>query len=283
MKKFKCDATKREALQAISSIYDPLGLLNPVVVKFKVFLKKICAIKIDWDEKLTGDLLTEWNELIQNLFGIDEIKFDRNYCFTDRNDPFVKVELHGFSDASEKCYGCCVYLRFVHKSGLIKIALVTARSRVSPLKKLMVPKLELLGTLLLSRLLPKIEECFATIFDISTVFAWRDSSMAHSWIINCEKTYPAFVENRVLEIRKNLDVNCWHLIKSKDNPADIVSRGSTHIDLLENSPFLTLQESEWPMLTVGDSFTCLINNNTEVDADVSCGNGANLSVTVDCT
>ena len=57
VKKFKENATKRQVIQAaIASIYDPLGLINPVIVKFKVFFQKLCAIKLDWDDKLPEQL-----------------------------------------------------------------------------------------------------------------------------------------------------------------------------------------------------------------------------------
>ena len=49
--KFVDNPTKREALHAIASIFDPLGLINPVVVKFKVFSQKICVAKIDFQMK----------------------------------------------------------------------------------------------------------------------------------------------------------------------------------------------------------------------------------------
>ena len=232
--KFKENATKRQVIQAIASIYDPLGLINPVVVKFKIFFQKLCVIKLNWDEKLPEQLFDEWRELINELKEVNEIKFERNYCLHDKNDPFEKIELQGFSDASGKAYGCCVYLRFVHQSGKIKTSLVTSKSRISPMKTLTIPKLELLGALLLSRLLPVIEKSLSPVIDITKTIAWIDSSVAYSWMTNDSKTYKTFIQNRVNEIRNNVNVDIWRLINSSNNPADIISRGCKPAQIVDN-------------------------------------------------
>ena len=43
------------------------------------------------------------------------------------NDPFNKIEVHGFCDASKRANGCCVYIRFVKGSGEIVTKILTAR------------------------------------------------------------------------------------------------------------------------------------------------------------
>ena len=69
-------------------------------------------------------------------------------------DYIVSYELHGFSDASEKAYGCCLYLKCVTKNNFISTSLVASKSRVAPYKnKITIPRLELLGKLILSRLI----------------------------------------------------------------------------------------------------------------------------------
>ena len=283
VKRFKENATKRQVIQAIASIYDPLGLVNPVIVKFKIFFQTLCKIKLDWDDLLPEELQNEWCGLINSLKEVDQLSFNRNYCYYDKNDPFEKIELHGFSDASTKAYGCCVYLRYLYKSGKVKICLVTSKSRISPMTELTVPKLELLGALLLSRLLPVVYNALIPLLDISKTVAWIDSSVAFSWIINSEKIYKTFIQNRVSEIRRNINSDVWRLISTKNNPADIISRGCKPMDLLNNDMwtygpgFLILPESEWPVLKVGENFSENdIVLNTHVN-DISIQNDANLS------
>ena len=55
----------------------------------------------------------------------------------------VKSSLHTFADASEVGYGMCSYLRQVNEKKEIHVALVLAKSRVTPLKIVILPKLEL--------------------------------------------------------------------------------------------------------------------------------------------
>ena len=64
------------------------------------------------------------------------------------------LELHAFGDASEKGYHCSVvYLRVPRKDGTFDVSLVMARARVAPLKRVTLPRLELLGALMCSRLI----------------------------------------------------------------------------------------------------------------------------------
>ena len=78
---------------------------------------------------------------------IQEIKIPRKTIFQDN------VELHGFSDASFQGYGACIYLRTLYESGDISVNLVSGKSRVAPLKETTIPRMELLGNLILSRLM----------------------------------------------------------------------------------------------------------------------------------
>ena len=67
----------------------------------------------------------------------------------------MKVELHGFSDASHRAYAAVVYMRSLYSNGRIGVRLVSSKSRVAPLKKESIPHLELLGAVLLARLVNK--------------------------------------------------------------------------------------------------------------------------------
>ena len=53
--KFDVIPTKRNVIKAIASIYDPLGLLNPIVVQMKTFFQRLCSAKYDWDDLITND------------------------------------------------------------------------------------------------------------------------------------------------------------------------------------------------------------------------------------
>ena len=65
------------------------------------------------------------------------------------------------------------------------------------------PRLELLGTLLLSRLMLSVRNSFKNELLFDNVYYWRDSQIALAWIKSTNKEFKAFIENRVAEIRKN--------------------------------------------------------------------------------
>ena len=52
--------TKRNVLKIIASIYDPLGLLPPITVMFKMFSQLLCIHKLDWDKPLCHELNLQW-------------------------------------------------------------------------------------------------------------------------------------------------------------------------------------------------------------------------------
>ena len=74
---------------------------------------------------------------------MDQIKVPR---WLLRNLPSVeKVELHGFGDASERAYGAAVYICAEDGDGNRVSFLVMAKSSVAPVKRVTLPRLELLA------------------------------------------------------------------------------------------------------------------------------------------
>ena len=65
-------------------------------------------------------------------------------------------------------------------------------------------RLELLGKLLLSRLMDLVKTSLSKVLSISEVFLWTDSQVTLAWIRAENKEFQTFVENRVHEIRKLL-------------------------------------------------------------------------------
>jgi hypothetical protein len=63
-----------------------------------------------------------------------------------------------FSDASVEAFGACSYIRWKLADGGFGVRFIAAKSRVSPLKQLTIPRLELQGAVLASRLSKSILE-----------------------------------------------------------------------------------------------------------------------------
>ena len=152
-------ATKRNVLRITASIYDPLGLISPVLVLIKIILQELCRVKKGWDEPLEEKTMRQWNNWITDLQGVQDIAVPRWYLAgVTRN--ILSAELHGFSDASNTAYAAVVYLRMVTESGIIT-RLVASKTRVAPLSKQTISRLELLGAVTLSSLAVYIKEVLA--------------------------------------------------------------------------------------------------------------------------
>ena len=112
--------TKRLVLRLIALFYDPLGLIQPIIITLKVFFQNVCKEKLTWDENLPDHLVNEWIRIQKQLHELTELRVQRRYLINELNDPFIKYELHGFSDASLQAYGACVYIRGILVSSKIK-------------------------------------------------------------------------------------------------------------------------------------------------------------------
>lgn len=132
----------------------------------------------------------------------------------------VQFELHGFSDASSRAYAGVVYLRSLYEDGRVDVRLVASKARVAPLKRQTIPRLELLGALILSRLVTNLK---LTKNNVKTV-CWTDSMTILYWIRN-ERPSKQYVQHRVDEIRNLTSRNDWRHCPGKQNPADLPSRG----------------------------------------------------------
>ena len=54
--------TKRLMLSQIAQLFDPLGLLGPVIVYAKIMMPSLWLLKFDWDEVVPQQGQTAWHE-----------------------------------------------------------------------------------------------------------------------------------------------------------------------------------------------------------------------------
>ncbi|XP_063989071.1 uncharacterized protein LOC135168622 [Diachasmimorpha longicaudata] len=238
--------TKRTILSNVARLYDPIGLIGPVIVKAKLIMQMLWQDKIEWDESVPQYIHTAWYDLRNQLFHLNELRFTRKVAINNA----IHIEIHGFCDASERAYGACIYIRSVDKNGNILTTLVCSKNRVAPLKTISLPKLELCAALLLTRLLKTYLD--ATTLKFNSIFLWSDSSITLQWINMQPYLLNTFVANRVAEIREITSTISWRHVPTRDNTADILSRGLSPIDLVKHETWQTgptwLQKdaSEWP-------------------------------------
>lgn len=214
--------TKREVLSKIASMFDPLGVLGPVIVVGKIIMQEIWILKLDWDDYLPEELNTRWNNYFKKLSALTNVKIPRHLCL---NYSVEKFEIHSFSDASLRSYGACLYLRILYSNKMVSCRLICSKSRVSPLKTISLARLELCGAELAGKLLNKCLNIFENKVKFSSINLWTDSEIVLYWLSSHASRWSIFVANRVSTIQTLTSDYIWRHVKSENNPADILSRG----------------------------------------------------------
>lgn len=223
------EPTKKHIVSIVGRFYDPLGFLSPVVIRFKILFQQLCAARLNWDQALSGELLSKWKSLISGLQGGLPISIPR--CFLDGVSQEVQAySLHGFCDASKSAYAAVIYMVIKTATGHF-VKFVASKTRVSPIHKQTIPRLELLSALLLAKLMTSVSSSLDSQLTLSQPTCYTDSRIALYWILGSDKEWKQFVQNRVSEIRKLLPTACWKHCSSQDNPADLPSRGLTLLEL----------------------------------------------------
>ena len=238
--------TKRGILSMLSSIYDPLGIAGPFILGARKIMQELCRTKIGWDDEVPLKHQQQWRRWTQGLGEMPKLRVAR--CI----QPFHAVgrQLHHFADASEVAYGVVSYLRIVDATGRVSTSLVMAKSRLAPLKKMTIPRLELQAATLATRQDALLRRELSLELDRSQY--WTDSTIVLQYISNTEARYQTFVANRVAEIQDATQAEDWRHVPTGDNPADDASRGVPAGELasprwLRGPGFLALRPERWPV------------------------------------
>ena len=124
---------------------------------------------IKWDDKILPKIVVHWEEWLNQVFNVPDIKIPRWTKIT----PRTSYQIHTFCDASEEG------TRAKTQKG-IKTTLVAAKSRVTPLKAESISKHELIGCVLGTRLCAAVKETFPASPD--DTFFWTDNKVCLFWI-----------------------------------------------------------------------------------------------------
>ena len=108
------------------------------------------------------------------------------------------IQLHVFADASELAYGPVAYLRFSFKDGHHEVSFVVAKSKLAPLKRITLPRLELsaavTGVRLYRNTIHEID------LPVENTYFWTDSTLTYQYISNTKHRFKLYPANRVSEI-----------------------------------------------------------------------------------
>ena len=139
--------SERSCLKFLAHLWDPIGLVSPVTIKFRIDLQGLWSSGYRWDDVLPQSIQQTWSENAQSINDLLSFQFDRKLKLSNA----VGVpQIHGFSDGGEQAYGA-VILRWKLAGGDYSCVPVMIKAFVAPLKKKSIPRLELLGCLALAK------------------------------------------------------------------------------------------------------------------------------------
>ncbi|XP_038116718.1 uncharacterized protein LOC119768950 [Culex quinquefasciatus] len=241
--------TKRNILRCVMSLFDSQGLLSHITIQGRMIIQDTWRSKAKWDDEVIATIRARWIRWTQLFKKVGEIRLNRAYFPGFSAAEIGAVELHVFTDASEEAYACTAYFRVVI-NGKVYVTLAMAKAKVAPLKALSVPRLELMGALLGTRLAKAVIEYHS--FPICRRVFWTDSKTTLAWIQSEHRRYRQFVAFRVGEILSKTDVIEWRYVPTLLNPADEATKWGKGPSTDVNSrwfcgpEFLYLPETEWP-------------------------------------
>ncbi|XP_063979913.1 uncharacterized protein LOC135163937 [Diachasmimorpha longicaudata] len=237
--------SKRIILSETAQLFDPLGFLAPVVVRAKILLQALWIEKLGWDDPVSPTTAHRWRQFRDELNQLSDVTVPRWLGLLKGFD----VEVHGFSDASQVAMAAVIYLKVPHLPGN-GITLVCSKTKVAPLKRLTIPRLELTAALLLAKLIRYVQDQLN--LRAAPTYLWTDSSVTLTWISSHPSRWKEFVRNRVALIQELTQPSHWRLVPGKENPADCASRGLTAQQLAAHKlwwtgpPWLQQDSLSWP-------------------------------------
>ena len=204
---------------------------------------------IQWDDPLPSDIDEAWRELDQQLASLDGIQFPRAISKSKKQ----YIEFHVFADASERAYAAALFVKIISADNSSSIKLVASKTKAAPVKSVSIPRLELCGAHLASKLVCAAKNALSgTNFKINNVYGWTDSMIVEAWLSDLPRRWNCFVANRVASIQENIPPENWFHVPTDDNPADCASRGISIQELKNHKlwwngpPWLLADQRNWP-------------------------------------
>ncbi|XP_058826496.1 uncharacterized protein LOC131686248 [Topomyia yanbarensis] len=227
--------SKRRILSIIATLFDPLGLIGATITTAKLFMQLLWTLRDEDGNRLDPPTVGEnWRKFHLQLPLLNEIRINRSVILPGA----VAIELHCFSDASEKAYGACIYIRSQDAEGKVAVRLFASKSRVAPLKCQTIPRLELCGALIAAQLYEKVQQ---SVRINSPVFFWTDSTYiinneswwnGPSWLAEARDQWPQYPgdlnnEEEEEERRRTAiaapassvtEFNDWYIVRKAESP-----------------------------------------------------------------
>lgn len=270
--------TRRGVLSTANSIWDPLGFTVPIMLPIKFLLRNLCSLELGWDDEMPDDCKLLWENWFDELPQLNDFKISR--CLKPKDFGAIKsAQVHHFSDSSTKAMASVSYIKLTNNNDDVNCNLLHARSRLTPKKNVSIPRLELTA----ATMSVKNDELLQKELQIplSPSVFWCDSTTVLFYLRNESSSFHTFVSNRVELIRNKTNNDQWKYVGTKDNVADIATRGMKIDKFIAckewiNGPeFIKYNENLWPTQPDYLNIKNELTNDVEIKSKVVMSNTVN--------
>ena len=213
--------TKRGILKHTSTIFDPLGLVAPFVLRAKLILQELWRVGFDWDKPISGPLLEAWEAWEAwkaELPLLATFSVPRCYLSNHPSAQYAGAQIYIFADALEVAFGAATYWRFETQDHSYHCSFIFGKTRLAPIKPLTIPRLELQAAVMAVRMSQTIQKELDVM--PSQITYWTDSTTVLSYIKTQGARFHTFVANRVAEIKEVSDPETWRHVPGRLDVAD---------------------------------------------------------------
>ena len=117
--------TRSGVLSSVNSLFDPLGLISPVVIRGGILMRDLISDTSDWGLPLSSNCGQKWREWKNSLEPLEKLHIPRCFLFLQTSfKECTDKQLHVFSDASEKAKATVAFLRAVDQHSKIRVGFV---------------------------------------------------------------------------------------------------------------------------------------------------------------
>ncbi|CAB4017297.1 Hypothetical predicted protein [Paramuricea clavata] len=201
-------------LSVTNSLYDPLGIAAPVVIKAKILLRAMTT-------SLKRHPLDDW----------DQPRYLSNIKHPGKLAS--RIEIHTFCDASTEAIAAVSYIKVVPKDGQAQVSFVFGKAKLAPPHARTIPRLELCAAVLGVEITELVIEELAV--KPHSVAYYTDSKVTLGYILNETRRFYVYVSNRVQRIRRSSSPDQWRYVATDINPADLATRSVKACDLKDSS------------------------------------------------
>ena len=209
--------TRRMIVSKRASLYDSLGKLEPIKGKLKLDERQVVQLTDGWDDVVSPEVRNKW---VRNFLLMEQmrgIKFSRARMPTTAVD--TRMRLITMVDAALELIMMVTYCGFRLDDGSWSCQQLIGRSALASAS---IPRNELSAASGGSNLACVVRKALPDWVESSILAS--DSEIALHWVISDSRKLSMWHRNRVIQTRRNMDLDDIFYVGTGDNVADVGTR-----------------------------------------------------------